>query len=452
MRIGQLVLCSAEGRCTIFDGLPPGPYHQLRFVEEDHGLTEPSPYENALTQCDRALTHLDIEPGIAGRLRYPERELQVNFPVRMDDGSVKRFAGYRVQHSRARGPTKGGIRYSPLVDMDEVRALAMWMTWKTAIVGIPYGGAKGGVECDPKELSADEVERLSRRYTAEISILIGEESDIPAPDVNTNPQTMAWIMDSISMNQGYTELGVVTGKPIEVGGSLGRLAATGRGVAYVACEALKVCGIPVEGVATAVQGFGNVGSMAARFMYESGAKVIAVSDIDGGIYNPDGFDPRALADHVEREGRIVTFPETTRISNAELLALPCDLLIPAAVENQITEKNAHDIRAALVVEGANGPTTPEADDILKDRGVFVVPDILANAGGVTVSYFEWVQDLQSYFWSEREVNKQLKRIMIRSFYDVLEFSRLKDVDMRTGALILAVQRVAAALRLRGIWP
>lgn len=415
-------------------------------------MSEQNPYANALVQYEKALSHLDIDPGIAARLRYPERELRVNFRVKMDDGSIHTFAGYRVQHSQARGPTKGGIRYSPHVDLDEVRALAMWMTWKTAVVDIPYGGAKGGIECDPRELSPLELERLTRRYAAEVSILIGDDSDIPAPDVNTNPQIMAWIMDTVSMQQGHTELGVVTGKPVEVGGSLGRFAATGRGVVYTACEALKVREMPIEGATTVVQGFGNVGSMAAQFMHDSGAKVVAVGDVYGGIYNPTGLDIDALRQHVEREGTVAAFPDSTQVSNSELLALPCDVLIPAAIENQITAENAKDVQARIIVEGANGPTTPAADDILRDRGVFVVPDILANAGGVTVSYFEWVQDLQSYFWSEEEINRRLERIMVRSFYDVLNLSQSRGVDMRTGALILAVQRVADAFKIRGVWP
>ncbi len=415
-------------------------------------MIKQNPYQNALVQYEKALAHLDVDPGIAARLRYPERELRVTFRVKMDDGSVRTFTGYRVQHSQARGPTKGGIRYSPQVDLDEVRALAMWMTWKTAVVDIPYGGAKGGVECDPRQLSPHELERLTRRYAAEVAILIGDASDIPAPDVNTNPQVMAWIMDTISMNQGYTELGVVTGKPIEVGGSLGRLAATGRGVVFAAREAMKVRGIPIKGAITVVQGFGNVGSMAARFMHASGAKVIAVSDVYGGIYNPAGLDIDALTQHVERSGTVATFPNSTPVSNDDLLTLPCDVLIPAAIENQITAENARDIRARIIVEGANGPTTPDADDILRERGVFIVPDILANAGGVTVSYFEWVQDLQSFFWSEEEINRRLERIMVRSFYDVLNLAESKGVDMRTGALILAVQRVADAFKIRGVWP
>ncbi|MFQ5596099.1 MAG: Glu/Leu/Phe/Val dehydrogenase [Anaerolineae bacterium] len=415
-------------------------------------MSEQNPYTNALVQYEKALSHLDIDSGVAARLRHPERELRVNFPVKMDDGSIQAFAGYRVQHSQARGPTKGGIRYSPHVDLDEVRALAMWMTWKTAVVNIPYGGAKGGIECDPRLLSPLELERLTRRYAAEVSILIGDDSDIPAPDVNTNPQIMAWIMDTVSMQQGHTELGVVTGKPVEVGGSLGRFAATGRGVVYTACEALKVREIQIEGATTVVQGFGNVGSMAAQFMHDSGAKVVAVSDVYGGIYNPTGLDIDALRQHVGREGTVAAFPDSTQVNNRDLLVLPCDVLIPAAIENQITAENARDIQARIIVEGANGPTTPDADDILRDRGLFVVPDILANAGGVTVSYFEWVQDLQSYFWSEEAINQRLERIMVRSFYDVLNLSLSKDADMRTGALILAVQRVADAFKIRGVWP
>ncbi|MFN8485718.1 MAG: Glu/Leu/Phe/Val dehydrogenase [Anaerolineae bacterium] len=409
-------------------------------------------YHNAILQLDKALSYLSVSSDVAELLRRPQRELTVHFPVKMDNNSTRMFTGYRVHHSLVRGPSKGGIRFHHQVDLDEVRALAMWMTWKCAVVGIPYGGAKGGVVVDPRELSIRELERLTRRYATEISILIGEEEDIPAPDVNTNPQTMAWVMDTVSMNEGHSVLGVVTGKPVDVGGSLGRVEATGRGVVYCAREAAHTMDMPLAGARTVVQGFGNVGSIAAKAMVENGAKVVAVSDQYGGIYNPRGLHIEGVMEAVRNTGRVDGYADADRVNNAELLELPCDILIPAALENQITDKNADRIQARLIVEGANGPTTPEADDILDDRGVFIVPDILANAGGVTVSYFEWVQDIAFFFWSEEEVNDKLRAIMTRSYNDVLRIAQEKGTDLRVAALILAVERVARALEIRGIYP
>ena len=411
-----------------------------------------SPYEMALRQFDNAIKYLELKRGIIEYLRYPKRELTVNFPVRMDDGSVKIFTGYRVHHNTVLGPTKGGIRYHPDVTLDEVRALAMWMTWKCAVVGLPYGGAKGGVICDPKKLSFQELENLTRRYAAEISLMMGPESDIPAPDVGTNPQVMAWIMDTYSMHKGYSVPAVVTGKPISIGGSLGRLEATGRGVMITACEACKHLGIPIEGATVVVQGYGNVGTASAYLLHDQGCKVIAVSDSKGGIYNPKGFDPRDVLSYKRETGSVVGYPDTETITNEELLELPCDILVPSALENQITVDNADRIQAKVVAEGANGPTTPDADVILHDKGILIVPDILANAGGVTVSYFEWVQGLQSFFWSEEEINQKLERIMSKSFKEVLEASRLKGIDMRTAAMVRAILVVAEALVVRGIYP
>jgi glutamate dehydrogenase (NAD(P)+) len=413
---------------------------------------ERSPYEIAVAQFDKAAAYLPLKAGIREMLRYPKRELTVNFPVKMDDGSVKMFTGYRVHHSAVRGPTKGGIRYHPDVTLDEVRALAMWMTWKCAVVGIPYGGAKGGVVCDPKKMSLTELENLTRRYATEIAVLMSPEGDIPAPDVNTNAQTMAWIMDTYSMHRGYSTPAVVTGKPVEIGGSLGRTEATGRGVMFTAREALKYKNIPIEGATVAVQGYGNVGSISAYLMQDKGAKIIAVSDSQGGIYNPKGLDARDVIRFKKETGTVVGYPGTDRITNEELLELECDVLIPSALEKVITEKNAPKIKAKIIAEGANGPTTPEADEILYDRGVFVVPDVLANAGGVTVSYFEWVQGLQFFFWQEREINVQLREIMVRSFNDVVRIAEEKKVDMRVAAYILAIDRVAKATIIRGIYP
>ena len=413
---------------------------------------ERSPYEIAVAQFDKAAAYLPLKAGIREMLRYPKRELTVNFPVKKDDGSVKMFTGYRVHHSAVRGPTKGGIRYHPDVTLDEVRALAMWMTWKCAVVGIPYGGAKGGVVCDPKKMSQSELENLTRRYATEIAVLMSPEGDIPAPEVNTNAQTMAWIMDTYSMHRGYSTPAVVTGKPVEIGGSLGRTEATGRGVMFTAREALKYRNIPLDGATVAVQGYGNVGSISAYLMQDKGAKIIAVSDSQGGIYNPKGLDARDVIRFKKETGTVVGYPGTDRLTNEELLELECDVLIPSALEKVITAKNAAKIKAKIIAEGANGPTTPEADEILYDRGVFVVPDVLANAGGVTVSYFEWVQGLQFFFWQEREINVQLREIMVRSFNDVVRISEEKKVDMRVAAYILAIDRVAQATMIRGIYP
>ena len=411
-----------------------------------------SPYEIALAQFDRAARYVPMKAGIYKMLRKPKRELTVTFPVRMDDGSVEIFTGYRVQHHDVRGPFKGGIRYHPNVTLDEVRALAMWMTWKTAVVNIPYGGAKGGITCDPKQLSLTELERLTRRYATEISLLIGPDADIPAPDVNTNPQIMAWIMDTYSMFHGHAVPAVVTGKPIEIGGSLGRLEATGRGVVFTVQEALKLLNISPDETTVVVQGYGNAGSVAARLMHDLGARVIAVSDSKGGIYNPKGLDPRDVLRHKRETGSVVGYPGAETITNEELLTLPCTVLIPAALENQIHAGNADHIRARIIAEAANGPTTPEADEILHEKGVFVIPDILCNAGGVTVSYFEWVQDLQSFFWDEDEVNQRLHKIMTRAFHEVVNTARKHGVDTRTGAYILAVSRVVRAVELRGLFP
>ena len=411
-----------------------------------------NPFQMAIQQFNQAADRLGLEEGIRRVLTQCQRELTVHFPVKLDDGSVRVFTGYRIQHNLARGPAKGGIRYHPSVDLDEVRALAMWMTWKAAVVRIPYGGAKGGVVCNPKQLSPQELERLTRRYATEISILLGPEKDIPAPDVNTNPQIMAWIMDTVSMHRGYSVPGVVTGKPVNIGGSEGRAEATGRGVAYVVEQALRDAGKTVEGSTVAVQGFGNAGSVVARLLHERGARVVAVSDSQGGLFRSSGLDLNAVLAHKRREGSVVSYPEADRISNAELLALSCDVLIPAAMENQIHAGNAGQVQARLVVEAANGPTTPEADLILQRKGIEVIPDILANAGGVTVSYFEWVQDNQAYFWTEEEINERLRQVMVRSYSEVRSLAIREKVDLRTAACMLAIDRVADATRTRGLYP
>lgn len=409
-------------------------------------------WEMALTQLDRVAELLQLDPGLHELLRHPKRELTVSFPVKMDDGSLRIFTGHRVQHNVSLGPTKGGIRYSPDVTLDEVRALAMWMTWKCAIVGIPYGGAKGGVSVDPRRLSVRELEGLTRRYTTEISQIIGPDQDIPAPDMGTNPQVMAWMMDTYSMHSGHTVTGVVTGKPPSVGGTLGRSDATGRGVMLMAERACRKLGRSLEGSTVAVQGFGNVGSVAARLISQAGARVVAVTDIKGGVYNEAGVDLSLLEAHKQDGGYVADSGGGERISNEELLALPVDLLVPAASERQITELNVDRVRARLIVEGANGPTTPAADQVLHDRGVLVVPDVLANAGGVIVSYFEWVQDLQFFFWSEDEVNLRLERIMNGAFDHVWETAERLEKDLRMGAYAVGVSRVAEATRIRGIYP
>ena len=415
-------------------------------------MTGGSPYEMALAQYDHAVRYLSLKRGIEEYLRVPKRELTVNFPVKMDDGSVKIFTGHRVHHSTARGPTKGGIRYHPNVTLDEVRALAMWMTWKCAVMNLPYGGAKGGVVCDPKKLSLVELENLTRRYATEISPLMSPEGDIPAPDVNTTPQIMAWIMDTYSMHRGYSVPAVVTGKPVPVGGSLGRNEATDRGVMVVTREALADLGRALKGARVAIQGFGNVGSVSASLLHALGARIVAVSDSRGGTMNPNGLDPVSLQRYKREWGRLEDYPAGEPIDNETLLTSDCDVLIPAALEQAITEKNAERVRARLIVEGANGPTTPEADTILTARGVKIVPDILANAGGVVVSYFEWVQDLQSFFWSEEEINERLERLMVRAYREVVQTSKEKGVELRTAALIRAIDRVAEAIMILGIYP
>jgi glutamate dehydrogenase/leucine dehydrogenase len=386
-------------------------------------------------------------------LKHPKRELTVNFPVRMDDGSYKVFTGHRVQYNMARGPCKGGIRYHPQVTLDEVRALAAWMTWKCAVVNIPYGGAKGGVICDPKHMSKGELERLTRRYTSEISGIIGPERDIPAPDVYTDGQTMSWIMDTYSILKGYSVPGVVTGKPIALGGSEGRGEATGRGCAYTIREAAKDAGVRVKNGTVAVQGFGNAGSVCANLLNdEQGAKIVAVSDSKGGIYKADGFNPHAVEEHKAKTGSVVGFPGAKTISNEELLELKVDILVPAALENQLTPKNADKVQAKLIAEAANGPTLPEADSVFFQKKITVLPDILANAGGVTVSYFEWAQDIQGYFWPLSEVNQRLERVMVQSYADVHRVATERRVHNRTAAYVLAIQRVVDAIKIRGIYP
>ncbi len=410
------------------------------------------PWQAALTQFEHAADLLSLKRGVREFLRHPKRELTVHFPVQLEDGSVEVFTGYRVHHSTVLGPTKGGIRYHPSVTLEEIRAFAMLMTWKCAVVGLPYGGAKGGVVCDPKLMSSTELEHLTRRYATEIGILIGPESDIPAPDMGTTPQVMAWIMDTYSMHHGYSVPAVVTGKPISIGGSAGRMEATGRGVAIVARETARHLGMQLAGARVAVQGFGNVGSTAAQTLRAEGCRIVAISDSRGGIHNDRGLDPDDVLQHKQQAGRVAGYPGADAVTNEQLLELPCDILVPAAVEAQITADNAPRIKARIVVEGANAPTLPEADAVLRERRIFVVPDILANAGGVIVSYFEWVQDLQSFFWSEEEINERLERIMVRSFREVLAVSQDKQVDLRTGALARAVGRVAEALVTRGIYP
>jgi len=411
-----------------------------------------NPWHVAQQQFDLAADRLRLDPGLRRILREPRRELTVHFPVKMDDGTVLVYTGYRVQHNLGRGPAKGGIRYHQDVSLDEVKALAMWMTWKCAVVGIPYGGGKGGVIVDPKKLSMKEVEGLTRRFTTEISVLIGPERDIPAPDVNTNAQTMAWIMDTYSMHVGYTVPGVVTGKPIALGGSEGRNEATARGAVFCVVEAANHLGMDLRKARVAVQGFGNAGSIAAKLITAEGATVVAVSDSTGGIRNMAGLDIDRVIGWKGEHGTVRGFPGAEGITNAEVLETECDILIPAALENQITSRNAANIKAKLVAEAANGPTTPDADAILHDKGVFLIPDILCNAGGVTVSYFEWVQDLNRDHWSEAIVNAKLREIMVRSFKEVLAMSQNADSNMRLGAYLLAVQRVADATAMRGLYP
>jgi len=413
-------------------------------------------WDTVLAELENVAEKLHLSEDILVILRQPERELIVSVPVVMDDGHVKVFTGYRVQHSSMRGPCKGGIRFHPDADINEVRALAMLMTWKCAVVGIPYGGAKGGVQCDPAQMSQDELNRLTRRFTAMIMPILGPKRDIPAPDVNTNPQIMAWMADTATMLEGHSMLDIVTGKPVLLGGSLGRREATGRGVAITTGELLKRLNRPTSDTRVAVQGYGNVGSFAATILHEMGCKIVAVSDISGGLYHPGGLNIPAINEHIAQHPRRLlegyTEAGAQPISNSELLICDCDVLVPAALEHQITAENAGQIKATMIVEGANGPTTREADAILQDRGVIVVPDILANAGGVAVSYLEWVQDLQSFFWDEDEVNKRMTTIMINAFREVWDLSQAHDVPLRMGALMVAVDRVATALQARGVWP
>ncbi len=411
-----------------------------------------NPYDNAIEQLNTVAERLGLDEGMREVLRHCKREFTVNFPVQMDDGSIRVFTGYRIHHNEARGPVKGGLRYSTSVSLDEVRALAMWMTWKCAVVSLPYGGAKGGVIVDPRTLSKRELERMTRRFAAEIGLLIGPDDDVPAPDMGTDAQVMAWIMDTFSMIHGHSTPAVVTGKPVSIGGSSGREEATGRGVLFITKEACDARGMDLTSARVAVQGFGNVGSVAAKLLCEAGARVVAVSDTYGGIYDPNGLDVAALLASKHERGLLPEDHPGVRITNSELLELDVDILIPAALEGQIHGANAARIRAPLIIEAANGPTTPEADRILNAKGTHIVPDILANAGGVVVSYFEWVQDLQSFFWEEAEVNDRLRRIMVRSFNEVKAIYDAEDVNMREAAYMLAVRRVVEATEIRGIFP
>ena len=416
-----------------------------------HVDKESNPWESQRARFDLAAQKLNLDEGLWRVLRYPNRELTVYIPVQMDDGHLEVFTGFRVQHSIARGPAKGGIRYSPDVTLDEMRALASWMTWKCAVVNIPFGGAKGGVICDPHKMSMGELERMTRRYTAELIEFIGPEKDVPAPDVNTNEQVMAWMMDTYSMHMRQTVTAVVTGKPINIGGSRGRREATGRGVMIVCDEAIKKLGLSRQGSRVIVQGFGNVGSNAALLMYEAGYKVIGIAEVGGGLYNKNGIDLRALTEYRQKTGTIHRFPGAESYDPAELLTAECEILIPAATENVITTRNVDRVKCRILAEGANGPTTSAADDVLAEKKVFVIPDILANAGGVTTSYFEWVQDRQGYFWKESVVNEQLDTIMKSSFEDVVRYAETHQVNNRIAAYMLAIDRVAYTIRQRGIY-
>ena len=421
-------------------------------TNEDQICEVTSHFEEVGNRINNICQRLNIDEGINAKLRHCKRELTVNFPVKMDDGKVRIFTGYRIEHNIDRGPGKGGIRYHPEVNLDETKALAAWMTLKCAVVNVPFGGAKGSVACNPKKMSIHELERLTRRYASEISIIIGPESDIPAPDVGTNPQIMAWIMDTYSMNKGYSVLGVVTGKPLEIGGSKGRFEATGRGCAICTQLAAKHLGMNLEKATVAVQGLGNVGSTTAQLLSGFGSRVIAVNDSSGGVYNARGLDIKSLLRHKKETGSVVGFKDGDSITNAELLGMECDILVPAAVEGTICAPNAPSVKARMVVEGANGPTTTEADRILADKGIVVIPDILANAGGVVVSYFEWVQGTQSFFWREEEVNSRLQDVMDNAFHEVMELSQREKVTMRNAAYMLAIDRIARAIQIRGIFP
>ena len=419
--------------------------------DKDRFLAEENPFEAMMSRFDYAAQRLSLDPGLYKVLRHPEKQIIVAVPVHRDNGEVEVYTGYRVIHNSSRGPAKGGIRFDMNVSLDEVKALAAWMTWKCAVVNIPFGGAKGGVICDPSRMSMPELERMTRRYTSAIIDTLGPDSDVPAPDVNTNERVMAWVMDTYSMHKRHTVTAVVTGKPVEMGGSLGRREATGRGCTIVTLKALARLGMPVRGARVAVQGFGNVGSITAQLLEQAGCSIVAVSDKTGGIWNAKGLDVNEVIAHVRQHKFLAGYPKAEAISNDDLLTLDCEVLVPAATENVITSKNAASIKAKVICEGANGPTTANADRILEEKGVFVIPDILANAGGVTVSYFEWVQDRGGYFWDEETVNQRLEKIMVRSFDEVAGMSDTHALNMRTGAYMLAIERVAAVHRLRGMY-
>src|SRR3954449_10942387 len=425
--------------------------YNTSYVDDIREIKEENPFESMMSRFDRAAQLLNLDPDLYAVMRVPNRELKVYIPVRMDSGRMEVFEGFRVQHNFARGPAKGGIRYSPDVNIDEVRALAAWMTWKCAVVNVPFGGAKGGIICDPQQMSMGELERMTRRYAAELLDFIGPEKDVPAPDMNTNEQTMAWIMDTYSMHARHTVNAVVTGKPVELGGSRGRREATGRGLLFVINEAAKRFNLTPANTRVVVQGSGNVGGIGARLLHEAGYKVVAISDIFGAIHNPNGIDIPAALTHLQTTRSLQEFPGAEQVSNKELLEIDCDVLAPCATENQITSENADRIKCKILAEGANGPTTPKADKILHDKGIFVIPDILANAGGVTVSYFEWVQDRMGYFWSEAEVNARLEDKMVASFNELVHYAEKHNVDSRTAAYMLAIDRVAYDTRMRGIY-
>jgi glutamate dehydrogenase (NAD(P)+) len=421
------------------------------YVDDIREIKEENPFESMMSRFDRAAQLLNLDPDLYAVMRVPNRELKVYIPTRMDSGRIQVFEGYRVQHNFARGPAKGGIRYSPDVNLDEVRALAAWMTWKCAVVNVPFGGAKGGIICDPQQMSMGELERMTRRYASELLDFIGPEKDVPAPDMNTNEQTMAWIMDTYSMHARHTVTAVVTGKPIDLGGSSGRREATGRGILFVIEQAVKKFDMVPENTRVVVQGSGNVGGIGALLLHEAGYKVVALSDIHGGIYNPNGIDIPAAMKHLQATRSFEDYKGVERVTNSELLELPCDVLVPAATENQITSQNADRIKCKVLAEGANGPTTAAADEVLHQNGVFVIPDILANAGGVTVSYFEWVQDRMGYFWRENVINQRLQETMVASFNDLCRYANQHSVDTRTAAYMLAIDRVAYDTRMRGIY-
>src|SRR5499427_7095913 len=434
------------GLKTIFGGVVA-----VAFVDDLRRIREENPFESMMSRFDHAAQLLQLDPDLYKVLRVPNREITIYIPVFMDDGHIEVFTGFRVQHNFARGPAKGGIRYAPDVTLDEVRALAAWMTWKCAVVNIPFGGAKGGVICDPSQMSRGELERLTRRYTAELIDFIGPERDVPAPDMNTNEQTMAWVMDTYSMHARHTVTAVVTGKPIDIGGSRGRREATGRGLLFVCDEACKKFGLDISNTRVVIQGAGNVGGTAALLMHEQGYKVIGIADITGSLYNPKGLNVPGVLGYLKENKTVEDYTEAEQISTAELLELDCEILMPAATENQITSHNADRIRCRILAEGANGPTTADADEIVSAKKIFVIPDILANAGGVTVSYFEWVQDRMGFFWNEDTVNSRLHDIMVSSFNDVVTFANKYQVNTRLAAYMLAIDRVAYDTRLRGIY-